>query len=178
MDKLLRYNGVQEALKFLREDDERTLQEHLEMCQIPAPSYEEGEKAEYVRKKMVDAGLSEVHVDEVGNVLGTWKGTGNGPRIMVAGHTDTVFPRETDLTLKKEGERYSCPGIGDDTRAVAELLSLARAMNATGIRGEGDIVFCANVCEEGLGDLRGIKHAWVLSKAYLGVTSSIRSFPL
>ena len=160
MDKLLKYNGVQEALKFLREDDERTLQEHLEMCQIPAPSYEEGEKAEYVRKKMVDAGLSEVHVDEVGNVLGTWKGTGNGPRIMVAGHTDTVFPRETDLTLKKEGERYSCPGIGDDTRAVAELLSLARAMKATGIRGEGDIVFCANVCEEGLGDLRGIKHVF------------------
>ena len=160
MDKLLKYNGVQEALKFLREDDERTLQEHLEMCQIPAPSYEEGEKAEYVRKKMVDAGLSDVHVDEVGNVLGTWKGTGNGPRIMVAGHTDTVFPRETDLTLKKEGERYSCPGIGDDTRAVAELLSLARAMKATGIRGEGDIVFCANVCEEGLGDLRGIKYVF------------------
>ena len=71
MDKLLKYNGVQEALKFLHEDDERTLQEHLEMCQIPAPSYEEGEKAEYVRKKMVDAGLSDVHVDEVGNVLGT-----------------------------------------------------------------------------------------------------------
>ena len=58
MDKLLRYNGVQEALKFLREDDERTLQEHLEMCQVPAPSYEEREKAEYVRKKMVDAGIS------------------------------------------------------------------------------------------------------------------------
>ena len=93
-------------------------------------------------------------------MLGTWKGTGNGPRIMIAGHTDTVFPRETDLTLKKEGERYSCPGIGDDTRAVAELLSLARALNATGIHGEGDIVFCANVCEEGLGDLRGIKHAF------------------
>ena len=71
MDKLLRYNGVQEALKFLREDDERTLQEHLEMCQIPAPSYEEGEKAEYVRKKMVDAGLSEVHVDEVADHAGS-----------------------------------------------------------------------------------------------------------
>ncbi len=160
MDELLKCTDVQEALQFLREDDERTLREHLEMCQIPAPSYEEGEKAEYVRKKMVDAGLSDVHIDEVGNVLGTWKGTGNGPRIMIAGHTDTVFPRDTDLTLKKEGERYSCPGIGDDTRAVAELLSLARALNATGIHGEGDIVFCANVCEEGLGDLRGIKHAF------------------
>ena len=160
MDELLKCTDVQEALQFLREDDERTLREHLEICQIPAPSYEEGEKAEYVRKKMVDAGLSDVHIDEVGNVLGIWKGTGNGPRIMIAGHTDTVFPRETDLTLKKEGERYSCPGIGDDTRAVAELLSLARALNATGIHGEGDIVFCANVCEEGLGDLRGIKHAF------------------
>ena len=160
MEELLKCTDVQEALQFLREDDERTLREHLEMCQIPAPSYEEGEKAEYVRKKMMDAGLEDVHIDEVGNVLGTWKGTGNGPRIMIAGHTDTVFPRETDLTLKKEGERYSCPGIGDDTRAVAELLSLARALNATGIHGEGDIVFCANVCEEGLGDLRGIKHAF------------------
>ena len=160
MEELLKCTDVQEALQFLREDDERTLREHLEMCQIPAPSYEEEEKAEYVRKKMVDAGLSDVHIDEVGNVLGTWKGTGNGPWIMIAGHTDTVFPRETDLTLKKEGERYSCPGIGDDTRAVAELLSLARALNATGIHGEGDIIFCANVCEEGLGDLRGIKHAF------------------
>lgn len=160
MDELLKCTDVQEALQFLCEDDERTLREHLEMCQIPAPSYEEGEKAEYVRKKMMDAGLEDVHIDEVGNVLGTWKGTGNGPRIMIAGHTDTVFPRETDLTLKKEGERYCCPGIGDDTRAVAELLSLARALNVTGIHGEGDIVFCANVCEEGLGDLRGIKHAF------------------
>ena len=160
MEELLKCKGVQEALQFLREDDERTLREHLEMCQIPAPSYEEGEKAEYVRAKMVEAGLSDVHIDEVGNVLGTWKGTGDGPQIMIAGHTDTVFPRETDLTLKKEGNRYSCPGIGDDTRAVAELLSLARVLNATGIHGEGDIVFCANVCEEGLGDLRGIKHAF------------------
>ena len=160
MDELLKCKEIQEALKLLQKDDERTLQEHLEMCQIPAPSYEEEEKAEYVRAKMVEAGLSEVHIDVVGNVLGTWKGTGNGPRIMAAAHTDTVFPRETDLTLKKEGNRYSCPGIGDDTRAVAELLSLARALNATGIRGDGDIVFCANVCEEGLGDLRGTKHAF------------------
>ena len=67
MDKLLKYNGVQEALKFLREDDERTLQEHLEMCQIPAPSYEEEKRNMSERKKMVDFGLSDVHVDEVGN---------------------------------------------------------------------------------------------------------------
>lgn len=54
-----------------------------------------------------------MHIDEVGNVLGTRKGTGAGPRIVLAGHTDTVFPMDTDLTLKKEGNRYSCPGIGE-----------------------------------------------------------------
>ena len=68
MDELLKCKEIQEALKLLQKDDERTLREHLEMCQIPAPSYEEEEKAEYVRAKMVEAGLSEVHIDEVGNV--------------------------------------------------------------------------------------------------------------
>lgn len=158
MKELLKKEKVQRALVFLKEDDDRTLQETLEMCQIPAPSYQEEKKAEYVRKKMLEAGLEDVHIDEVGNVLGTRKGISDGPRILLAGHTDTVFPMDTDLTLKQEGKRYSCPGIGDDTRAVAELLSIARALAASGIRGEGDIVFCANVCEEGLGDLRGSKH--------------------
>lgn len=160
MVELMKFKAVQKALSFLQEDDERTLGETLEMCQIPAPSYQEEKKAEYVFGKMQEAGLEDVHIDEVGNVLGVRKGNGNGPRIVLAGHTDTVFPMETDLTLKQDGNRYSCPGIGDDTRAVAELLSIARAMNAVGIRGEGDIVFCANVCEEGLGDLRGTKHVF------------------
>ena len=158
MKELLKKEKVQRALVFLKEDDDRTLQETLEMCQIPAPSYQEEKKAEYVRKKMLEAGLEDVHIDEVGNVLGTRKGISDGPRILLAGHTDTVFPMDTDLPLKQEGKRYSCPGIGDDTRAVAELLSIARALAASGIRGEGDIVFCANVCEEGLGDLRGSKY--------------------
>lgn len=158
MKELLKKEKVQRALVFLKEDDDRTLQETLEMCQIPAPSYQEEKKAEYVRKKMLEAGLEDVHIDEVGNVLGTRKGISDGPRILLAGHTDTVFPTDTDLPLKQEGKRYSCPGIGDDTRAVAELLSIARAMVASEIRGEGDIVFCANVCEEGLGDLRGSKY--------------------
>ena len=158
MKRLLDDESVQKALEFLKEDDDRTLLETLEMCQIPAPSCQEEKKAAYVLAKMEEAGLCDVHIDEVGNVLGTRKGTGAGPRIVLAGHTDTVFPMDTDLTLKKEGNRYSCPGIGDDTRAVAELLTIARAMERADLRGEGDIIFCANVCEEGLGDLRGSKH--------------------
>ena len=124
---------------------------------------------------MKEAGLEDVHIDEVGNVLGILKGTGNGPRIILAGHTDTVFPMDTDLTVKKEGNKYSCPGIGDDTRAVAELLSIARAMNAAGLHAEGDIVFCANVCEEGLGDLRGTKHVFRTGGAH--VSDFFKQYP-
>jgi len=158
MKRLLDKNCVVDALQYIKEDNERTFQELLEMCQIPAPSYQEKEKAEYVMRKFKEIGLQDVHMDEVYNVFGTIKGRGDGPVLMLAGHTDTVFPIDTDLTVKRDGNRYTCPGINDDTRAVAELLTIARAMIANHLQGNGDIIFCANVCEEGLGDLQGVKH--------------------
>ena len=57
MVELMKFKAVQKALSFLQEDDERTLGETLEMCQIPAPSYQEEKKAEYVFQKMKEAGL-------------------------------------------------------------------------------------------------------------------------
>ena len=157
MERLCENQLICKALEYIKKDDERTLCELLEMCQIPAPSYMEKKKADYVLNKFQKIGLSNVHMDEIWNVFGRIKGSGDGPRVMLAAHTDTVFPIETDVTVKKEDNRYVCPGINDDTRAVAELFTIARAMMETGLRGEGDIVFCANVCEEGLGDLKRCK---------------------
>lgn len=158
MRKLLENKHVLEALQYIKEDNARTFQELLEMCQIPAPSYQEREKAEYVMRKFMEIGLEDVHMDEVHNVFGVVKGAGDGPALMLAAHTDTVFPMDTDLTVKQEGTRYICPGINDDTRAIAELFTIARSMLVSHIQGNGDIIFCANVCEEGLGDLRGVKY--------------------
>ncbi len=162
---------IQKALAFLKADDENTLREQLEMCQIPAPSHQEKKKAEYVLRKMQEIGLEDVHMDAVWNVFGTIKGSGGGPKLLFAGHTDTVFPAGTDLTVHEENGCYRCPGINDDTRAVAELLSIARAMKTSGLHGEGDIVFCANVCEEGLGDLKGVKYIFENSNDYDGFVS-------
>lgn len=158
MKKLMNHEKVRAALEYIRKDDERTLGELLEMCVIPAPSYHEKEKAEYVKKKFEQIGLSDVQMDDIWNVTGRIPGSGSGPTVMLAAHTDTVFPADTDLTIRKERNRYSCPGINDDTRAVAELFTIARAMMETGLKLQGDLIFCANVCEEGLGDLRGVKH--------------------
>lgn len=158
MKELIKNEKVLAALDFIKCDDEATLREHLAMCEIPAPSHMEKQRAEYVFKKFQEIGLEEVHMDEVWNVTGKISGNGGGPVVMLAAHTDTVFPMETELKVKRDGERYCCPGINDDTRAVAELFTIARAMKNTGIRAKGDIIFCADVCEEGLGDLKGIKN--------------------
>jgi acetylornithine deacetylase/succinyl-diaminopimelate desuccinylase-like protein len=158
VQSLLKNETVVKAIQFIKDDDNRTLREHLELCEIPAPSHNEEKRAIYVKDKFEEIGLENVKIDEVWNVMGTIPGTGNGPVIMLAAHTDTVFPIETDIKVRKEGDVYYCPGINDDTRAVAELFTIARAMKTFGIRAQGDIIFCANVCEEGLGDLKGVKH--------------------
>ena len=155
---LLENEQVKQCLCYLKEDDERTLREQLELVQMPAPSFHEEKRAKYVYDKFREIGLEDVTIDEIGNVTGKLSGTEEGPSIMLAAHTDTVFPMETDLTVRKEGNRYYCPGINDDTRAVAELFSIARAMIASGLRTRGNLIFCANVCEEGLGDLKGVKY--------------------
>ena len=146
---------IAKALEYIKSEDDNTTQETLTMCQIPAPSHQEKKKAEYVLEKFKEIGLLNVHMDAVWNVLGTWPGDGDGPVIMLAAHTDTVFPIDTDVTVKKEGSRYYCPGINDDTHAAAEIMAVAKAMVRYDIHAHGDIIFCANVCEEGLGDLKG-----------------------
>lgn len=90
--------------------------------------------------------------------MGVRKGTGGGPLIAIAAHLDTVFPEGTDVKVKREGTRLSAPGIGDDTRSLAVLLAMIRAMDAAGIRTTSDILFVGDVGEEGLGDLRGMKY--------------------
>ena len=105
-DMIINNEKIAKALEYIKSEDENTTQETLTMCQIPAPSHQEKKKAEYVLEKFKEIGLLNVHMDAVCNVLGTWPGDGDGPVIMLAAHTDTVFPIDTDVTVKKEGNRY------------------------------------------------------------------------
>ncbi len=105
-----------------------------------------------------DAGLSDVETDAAGNVMGVRKGTGSGPMLAVLAHLDTVFPEGTDVTVKREGNKLLAPGAGDDTGALALMLTVVRAMNAANLQTSADILFVGNVGEEGEGDLRGAKY--------------------
>jgi tripeptide aminopeptidase len=96
-------------------------------------------------------------MDKESNAFGYRPGTGRGPKLLVAAHLDTVFPEGTNTKVKEKDGKIYAPGIADDSRGLAALLSVVRAFNNTGIRTMGDIIFCGNVGEEGLGDLRGVK---------------------
>jgi acetylornithine deacetylase/succinyl-diaminopimelate desuccinylase-like protein len=148
---------VKKGMAFLEADDANTLNDQKTMTVIPAPPFKEQKRAEYYRTRLQELGLQEVRVDAEGNALGLRRGTGNGPKLVVSAHLDTVFPEGTDVSIKEKDGRLYAPGIADDTRGLAEVLSIVRAFNATGVKTVGDIWFVGTVGEEELGDLRGVK---------------------
>lgn len=148
---------VQEALQLVQQRESRTVEEQLEITEIPAPPFMEQRRAEDFLQRVRALGLSDAYIDSEGNVVATRPGRGDGPTLLIAAHLDTVFPETVDTTVEFREGRYYAPGIGDDTRGLAVLLSLIDTLNQSGIETVGDIIFSANVGEEGRGDLRGVK---------------------
>jgi acetylornithine deacetylase/succinyl-diaminopimelate desuccinylase-like protein len=132
----------------------------IELTEIPAPPFGEATRAKRVAEMYREAGLTDVTIDAVGNVIGRRPGRTGEKTIAIGAHIDTVFPIETDVTVKRDGDTYIAPGIGDNSRGVVVQLSLIKAMKAHNIETEHDLLFVGNIGEEGLGDLRGIKHLY------------------
>lgn len=131
----------------------------VQIQQIPAPTFEEAKRAEFVRRLFTQEpeGLKDICVDDTGNVLARLVGKGNGKPLIVSAHMDTVFPADTDLRVTRQLERVYGPGLGDNSLGVAALFGLLWSLREQSMYLSGDVWFVANVCEEGLGDLRGMK---------------------
>ena len=157
-DALVKDEKVQKALKFMEEDQDAVIDRQIELTLIPAPTYHEQKKAERMLEMFKEEGLSVCHIDEYGNCVGIRKGTGGGKTTLVEGHMDTVFALDTELKIVREDGFIKCPGIVDDTRGCAAVLSTIRALNAAGIQTKGDIHFVGTVQEEGTGALKGMKY--------------------
>jgi acetylornithine deacetylase/succinyl-diaminopimelate desuccinylase-like protein len=146
-----------QAMAVIDRDHQQLVADIVSLTEIPSPPFKEDKRAAAFLAMFRAAGLTGVERDAEGNVLGLRKGTGGGPLIAVSAHLDTVFPEGTDVTVKRQGTRLSAPGIGDDTRSLAVMLAMIRAMNAAGIQTASDILFVGDVGEEGPGDLRGMR---------------------
>ena len=142
---------------FVQSDQDRFVRELVTLTEIPSPPFKEQARAKAFLAMLREQGLRDVEMDGAGNVMGIRKGIGTAPLLAVNAHLDTVFPEGTNVTVKRAGTKLMAPGVGDDTRGLALLLALIRAMDAAKIDTPGDILFVGNVGEEGEGDLRGIK---------------------
>ncbi len=154
---LLQDKSVRAALEAVRRSEAATIEDQVRFCEVPAPPFGETARGAVLRRAFEDAGLRHVRVDRVGNVLGERPGLSARPRLVVASHLDTVFPEGTDVRVRRAGTRLSGPGIGDNCRGLAVLVAVARSLTLAQVETPGSVTFVANVGEEGLGDLRGMK---------------------
>lgn len=156
--EILRAPAFKKAVETLDAEHERTVADIITLTEIPSPPFKEDKRAAAYLDMLRAHGLDDVEQDEIGNVMGIRRGIGNGSLIAIAAHLDTVFPEGTDVTVRREGTKLFAPGVGDDTRSLAVLLALLRAMDAAKIRTRNDILIVGDVGEEGRGDLRGVRH--------------------
>lgn len=155
---LLDAESVRRAFGFIDTSSERFNAEHIRICEIPAPPFKEQERARYIASRFSELGLSDVHTDSEGSVIGFYRGEAADPLIALSAHLDTVFPEGTDVRVRREGGRFFAPGIADNCSGLAALVALVQALNAGEIRVRGTLAFVATVGEEGEGDLRGARH--------------------
>ena len=136
---------------------DRLLDLAVQIQQIAAPTFEEKQRAEFVRDRFAQEGMKDVSMDSVNNVYARWAGKSNSRPLIVSAHMDTVFPSDTSLYVTREEDRIYGAGIGDNSVGVAALFGLIWMIRERKIELQNDVWFVANVCEEGLGDLRGMK---------------------
>jgi len=153
--ELLKRADVKSAMAMLEQRFPSQVDEWIRIAEMPGKSRLEQQRGAYVKSVFEKEGLK-VSVDSIGNVTGVRKGTGGGPTIVIAAHTDIVFPPETNTKVRRSGDTLFAPGVGDNTASVANMLSTLRVMNATKFTSTGDIIFIGTVQEE-LG-LKGMEY--------------------
>jgi len=142
----------------MAELSELVLELAIQIQQIPAPTFSEGPRGEFVRDLFLKEKLKDVSMDSLGNVFARLPGKQKKAKeLIVSAHLDTVFPPSINLQVRREAERVFAPGIGDNSLGVAALFGILWSLRERDVALAHDVWFVANVGEEGLGDLRGMR---------------------
>jgi tripeptide aminopeptidase len=171
LNQLASLRPVHEAFQWLHLHEQQIMRWQAEMVAIPAPPFGEGPRAAWVLDRFNELGLTHVEADELGNALGMIPRAANSasgreepsalrPCILLSAHIDTVFPAETPIEPRLDGTRLEAPGACDNAAGVVGLLAIAAALRHASVPLPCDLLFAANVGEEGEGDLRGIRHLY------------------
>ena len=158
IEKLLANSKVKKAFKYIIDIEEKTMKNLIELTEIEAPPFKEEKRAKEFAERLKLAGIENVWIDSIGNVIGLLKGTVGSKNIAIDAHMDTVFPEGTDVKVRVKNDTLYAPGVGDDTRGLAMILTMAETIKKNNIKPLNNILFIGTVGEEGLGDLRGVRY--------------------
>ena len=146
----------------------------IQIQQIPAPTFDEEKRAQFVLQQFEVLELEQTALDERFNAFGWLKGKEPDlPALMISAHTDTVFDCSVDLAICHEGDRIYGPGLGDNSLGVAGMLGLVKYMRDHNIIPRCNIIFVASTGEEGLGDLQGMRLAFESHKDQVGAVLNL-----
>ena len=146
------------AVSYLEETFEDTMSLLETLCKIPAPSHHEERRAEFCRNWLTEQGAEGVYIDSAKNVVFPMDCADCDDITVFLAHTDTVFPdMEYPMPFTRDEKYCYNPGVGDDTVCLVMMLRAVSYILKHGIKPKGGILFVANACEEGLGNLKGIK---------------------
>ena len=146
-DQVTAIDEVKKGIEFIEKDQDQSISDQKALTLIESPTFHEETRAKAYCGYLEGLGLENVHIDEYGNAVGLLKGTGGGPKVLVEAHMDTVFPFGSVKEVKEENGVLYAPGIVDDTRGLAVLLSALRGIKASGLKTKGDIVFVGTARE-------------------------------
>lgn len=139
---------VKGAFSWIEANREKIIEEWIHLTEIPAPSGHEEKRAAYMMKRFLSLGLDEVYKDSSGNVIGIWRGSSQGKKIILSAHMDTVFQGIWEIKVHREGGWLKAPGVGDDTASLINLLWTIQALKEAGFHPENTYYFLATVGEE------------------------------
>lgn len=143
-------------------DDQRQWidERHLEICRVPAPTFRETERAEFLKDLWEDVGL-ESHIDDAGNLIAPIVYNERLPFVAVSAHLDTTLVprRPEDVYFSPDGSLRG-PGVTDNGAGLAALVAVARVLASGPLvdRPQRNVLLAANVAEEGEGNLHGMKY--------------------
>ena len=149
---------VRAALDSIQAWQAWTLEQQIELTEIEAPPFMEERRGQEFARRLTALGYQDVRVDAEGNVIAERPGSSEGPVVILSGHLDTVFPAGTDVRVRTDGDRLLAPGIADDGRGLAVVLTVARAFQTVRLATDATVLFIGTVGEEGEGNLRGVRH--------------------
>lgn len=158
--ELAQQPAVRDALSAAHDQLDAILAQIVRIQQIPSPTFAEAHRSAYMAEQFQAIGGDDPRVtrDALHNVFARLPGDDPGrPPLIVSAHLDTVFPAETDLATRRDGALLYGPGIGDNSTGLGGLLWLGQTLMEHRLPHAADIYLVANVGEEGLGDLRGMR---------------------